>query len=64
LEIIDRVCGAAWAQLEAREPFRDREQDEKRREELCKLVMDQTSTERIEFDMLCEKVLANSPKRG
>jgi hypothetical protein len=24
--------------------------------------MDQTSTERIEFDMLCEKVLANMPE--
>ena len=62
LEIIDRVCEAAWAQLEARDPFRDREQDEERREALCKLVMDQTGTDRIEFDTLCEKVLANMPE--
>jgi hypothetical protein len=50
LEIIDRVCEAAWAQLEACEPFRDREQDEERREALCKLVMDQTGTDR---SLLC-----------
>ena len=62
LEIIDRVCEAAWAQLEAREPLRDREHDEQRRETLCKLVMDQTGTDRIEFDTLCEKVLANMPE--
>jgi hypothetical protein len=30
LEIIDRVYEAAWAQLEAREPFRDREKDGER----------------------------------
>jgi hypothetical protein len=55
LEIIDRVCEAAWAQLEAREPFRDREA-------LCKLVMDQAGTDRIEYDPLCENVLANMPE--
>jgi hypothetical protein len=27
LEIIDRVYDAAWAELEAREPFRDRERE-------------------------------------
>jgi hypothetical protein len=62
LEIIDRICEAAWAQLEAREPFRDREQDEARRETLCKLIMDQTGTDKVEFDTLCEKVLANMPE--
>jgi len=52
----------AWARLEARQPFRDREQDETRREALCKLIMDQTGTDRVEFDTLCEKVLANLPE--
>lgn len=37
LEIIDRVCEAAWAQLEAREPLRDREQDEEREHSIGKL---------------------------
>ena len=62
LEIIDRVCEVAWARLEVHEPFRDREQDEERRGALCKLVMDQTGTDRIEFDALCDKVLANMPE--
>ena len=48
LEIIDQVYDAAWAQLEAREPFRDREQDEARREALRKLIY--------------EKVLVNMPE--
>ena len=61
-EIIDRVHDAAWARLEAREPFRDRERDEERREVLRKLVMDQTGTDRVEFDTLCEKVLGNMPE--
>lgn len=30
LEIMDRVYEAAWAELEARDPFRDREKDGER----------------------------------
>ena len=29
---------------------------------LRKLVMDQTGTDRVEFDTLCEKVLGNMPE--
>jgi hypothetical protein len=36
LEIIDRVYEAAWAKLEACEPFRDRERDLERQEALRK----------------------------
>jgi hypothetical protein len=36
LEIIDRVCEAAWAQLEAHEPLREREQDEERKHSIGK----------------------------
>src|SRR4029450_3916453 len=60
LEIIDCVYDAAWAELEAREPFRDRERDEERRDELRKLIMDNTGTE---FDALYERVLANMPQK-
>jgi len=63
LEIIDRVYDAAWAELEAREPFRDRERDEERRDELRKLIMDSTGTGRVEFDALCGRVLANMPRK-
>jgi hypothetical protein len=63
LEIIDRVYDAAWAALEAREPFRDRERDEERRDELRKLIMDNTGTGQVEFDALYERVLANMPRK-
>jgi hypothetical protein len=63
LEIIDRVYDAAWAELEAREPFRDRERDEERRDELRKLIMDNTGTGQVEFDALYERVLASMPQK-
>ena len=59
LEIIDRVYEAAWAQVEAREPLRDRASDSERQEALRKLVMDQTDTGRVDFDTLFQKVMAN-----
>src|SRR5262245_35547433 len=62
LEIIDFVYEAAWAQVEAREPFRDRASDSERQEALRKLVMDQTDTGRVDFDTLFEKVMANMPE--
>jgi hypothetical protein len=63
LEIMDRVYEAAWAELEARDPFRDRERDGEREETLRKLVMDQTGTGKVDFDTLFEKVVANFPER-
>ena len=62
LEIMDRVYEVALARLETSEPFRDKERDGERREDLCKLVLDQTGTDRIEFDTLCDRVLANMPE--
>jgi hypothetical protein len=59
LEILDRVCEAAWAKVEALEPFRDREKDSERQEALCKLVMDQAGTGRVDFDTLFDRVVAN-----
>jgi len=38
LEIIDRVYEAAWAQIEAREPFRDKQKDGERQEALRKRI--------------------------
>jgi hypothetical protein len=63
LKIIDRVYDAAWAELEEREPFRDRERDEERRDELRKLIMDNTGTGQVEFDALYERVMANMPEQ-
>ena len=60
LEIIDRVYEAAWAKLEACEPFRDRERDLERQEALRKQIM-ACATGHVDFDDLCEKVLATLP---
>ena len=61
LEIIDRVYEAVWAQLEAREPFRDREKDGERGKALRKLVFAFARSGKIDFDALCDQVLANMP---
>ena len=50
LEIIDRVYEAAWAQLEAREPARDREVDGERHEALRKLVFACAIPGGVDFD--------------
>ncbi len=62
LEIMERVYEAAWAALEARDPFRDRDKDGERQESLRKLVFNNTGTGRIDFDILCDRVLANMPE--
>jgi len=61
LEIIDYVYEAAWAQLEARDPFRDRDHDWIRQAVLRKQIIDNAGTGRIEFDTLYEKVLGDMP---
>ena len=62
LQIIDRVYEAAWATITAHDPFRDTDEDDERQEALRKRIMDLTGTERIDFDALYEKVLANLPE--
>ena len=64
LEIIDRVYEAAWAQLEAREPFRDRNKDGERGEELRQRIFAVATSGKIDFDSLCDRVLANMPKHS
>jgi hypothetical protein len=62
LEIIDRVYEAAWAQLEAREPFRDREKDGERGEGLRKRIFAFATSGKVDFDTLCDKVLTSKPE--
>lgn len=64
LEIIDRVYEVAWAQLEASEPFRDRAKDGERGEALRKLLFAFVGSGQVDFDALCDKVLANMPNYG
>jgi len=56
-----RIAEAAWAQLEARDPFRDRDHDWIRQAVLRKQIIDNAGTGRIEFDTLYEKVLGDMP---
>jgi hypothetical protein len=62
LEIMDRVYEAAWAELEARDPFRDREKDGERGDALRKLIIDHTGTGRVDFDTLFGRVVVNMPE--
>jgi hypothetical protein len=59
LEIIDRVYEAAWAQIEARDPKRDTSKDCDRQEVLRKLVFACACSGRVDFDRLCESVIAS-----
>ena len=60
LEIIDRVYEAAWAQIEAREPSRDKQKDGER-EALRKWIFAVVGSGHVDFDDLCDKVLASIP---
>jgi hypothetical protein len=62
LEIIDRVYEAAWAQLEAREPARDRAADEERQVALRKRVFELAGSHRVDFDDLYEQVMMSVPE--
>ena len=61
LEIIDRIYEVAWAQLEASDPFRDRERDGSRGEALRKLIFALADYGKVDFDTLCDRVLTNMP---
>lgn len=62
LEVIDCVYEAAWAKIEALEPFRDRQEDDQRKDALRKLVMDNTDTHKVDFDALYERVVIALPE--
>jgi len=62
LEIIERVYEAAWAQVEARRPFRNAELDDGCKEALRKQVMKIAAQGKVEFDALYEKVVAQMPE--
>ena len=62
LEIMDYVYEAAWAYIEALDPFRDRSHDWVRQAVLRKQVIDSTGKDRIEFDTLYEKVVEAMPE--
>jgi hypothetical protein len=61
LEIMDRVYETVWAHVEAREPFRDRQTDGELQNAVPKLVFDSAGSDKINFDMLWDRVLASMP---
>ena len=61
LAIMDCVYEAAWAQIEARDPFRDRNEDGERQGALRKRLFALTTPGPVNFDTLCDKVLAGMP---
>jgi hypothetical protein len=58
LEIIDLVHEAAWAQIEARDPFRNRNEDGERQDALRKQLFALATPGTVDFDTLYDKVLA------
>ena len=63
LEIIDLVCEAAWAEIQAREPKRDTEEDGKLQEALRKRIFAVAPPGKIDFDSLYERVLTTELNR-
>ena len=63
LAIIDRVYAAAWAQVEARDPQRDRAKDDERRATLRKRVLNFARSGQVEFDTLYQLVLTTIPHK-
>ena len=61
LEIIDRVYEAAWAQLQARDPYRGTAEDAECQEALRKWIFALAIPGQFDFDTLCDKVLAGIP---
>jgi hypothetical protein len=61
-EIMDRVYEAAWARLEAQEPLRDTERDAERQENLRRIIFASAGPGHVDFDNLCESVLASMPR--
>jgi hypothetical protein len=63
LAVIDRVCETAWAQVEARDPQRDRAMDDERRAALRKHVLNFARAGQVEFDSLYRMVLTTIPHK-
>jgi hypothetical protein len=61
LEIIDQVYDVAWAQVLAREPYRDTSKDGNRKDALRKHLFALASSGKVNFDTLCDGILASFP---
>ena len=59
---IDRVYEAAWAELEARDPLRDKFKDDERRAALKARVLNLARSRKVEFGTLYQMVLTTIPQ--
>lgn len=62
LMTIDRVYEAAWAQLEARDPLRNKLKDDERQAALRQRVCNLARSHKVEFDTLYQMVLTTIPR--
>jgi hypothetical protein len=63
LEILDRVYEAAWAHIEARDFFCDPKPEGLREAALRKTVFSLADRHPVNFDALCDKVVASLNRR-
>ena len=64
LEIIERVCEAAWARVVARNRFRDEDKDDERQKALRVWLFALAGPAPVDFDILYDKVLTTIPESG
>jgi hypothetical protein len=62
LYVLDRVYDVAWEQVKARDIFRDQSQDGERKQALRNMIVALAQPGRVDFDKLCDLVLANIPE--
>jgi hypothetical protein len=63
LEILDRVYEAAWAHIEARDLYQRPDNDGAREVALRKTVFTAAGTGPVDFDTVCDTVLASLTTR-
>ena len=56
------MYAAAWAELEARDPLRDKLKDDERRPALRKRVLNLARSRKVTFDTLYQMVLTTIPR--
>ena len=59
LEIVDRVYDVACAYIEARDLYRDTDKDAEEKDVLRKRVFALAGPDQLDFDTLCDDVLAS-----
>ena len=62
LELIDRVYAVARAYIEARDLYRDPKHDVEEQDALRSLIFTAAGDARLDFDTLCDRVLAHMDK--